>query len=44
MQYFLKKKNQPGVLALFFCNYMEFWHIFGSFQRESVTVGRMDIN
>ena len=23
---------------------MEFWHIFGSFQRESFTVGRMDIN
>ena len=23
---------------------MEFWHIFGSFQRGSITVGRMDIN
>ena len=23
---------------------MEFWHNFGSFQRGSITVGRMDIN
>ena len=23
---------------------MEFWYIFGSFQRGSITVGRMDIN
>ena len=23
---------------------MEFWHIFGSFQRGSITVGRMDLN
>ena len=23
---------------------MEFWNIFGSFQRGSITVGRMDIN
>ena len=31
-------------LLSFFCNLMEFWHIFGSFERGSITVGRMDIN
>ena len=35
---------QLDVFAVFFCNKMEFWHIFGSFQRESITVDRMDIN
>ena len=34
---------QPGDFAVF-CNYMQFWQIFGSFQRGSITVGRMDIN
>ena len=31
-------------LLCFFCNQMDFWHIFGTFQRKSITVGRMDIN
>ena len=35
---------RPGVFAVFFCNEMEFWYSFGSFQRGSITVGRMDIN
>ena len=30
--------------SVFFCNQMGFWHIFGPFQRGSITVGRMDIN
>ena len=39
-----RQNFQPDVFAVFFCNLMEFWHIFGSFQRGSITVGRMDIN
>ena len=35
---------QRDVFAVFFCNKMKFWHIFGSFKRGSITVGRMDIN
>ena len=35
---------QPDVFAVFFCNEMEFWHIFDSFQRGIITFGRMDLN
>ena len=32
------------MFAVFFRKKMEFWYIVGSFQRGSITVGRMDIN
>ena len=42
--FFDKIFNLMFLLSFSVIRWMEFWHIFGSFQRGSITVGRMDIN